>query len=115
MDTMRIGLQGSGERLGRCVGLHCSSWVACVPHTQLAFPPCYWPSFCDGPITLMVALALMGMASPEVTVVLLFSFVCFLCLFVIRAGVSLLVPHVGFCIDLGFVDQVLVVVWLSDV
>ena len=97
--------------LARCVGLRCSLWVTCVPHAQTVFPPCCWPSFHDGPIALMVALALMGMALPEVAVVLLFSFVCFLCLFVIRVEVSPLVRCVGFCVDLGFVDQVLAVVW----
>ena len=63
----------------------------------------------------MVAPALMGMALPEVAVVPFFSFVCFLCLFVISAEVSPLVPHVGFCVDLDFVDRVLIVVWLGVV
>ncbi|GMN46031.1 hypothetical protein TIFTF001_015217 [Ficus carica] len=63
--------------LGQCMGLHCSLWVAYVPHAQLVFPPCCWPSFRDGPIMPMVAPTLMGVALPEVAVVPLFSFVCF--------------------------------------
>ena len=62
----------------------------------------------------MVALTLIGVALSKVAVVSLFSFICFLCLLIIKTKVSLLVPHVGFCIDLGFVDQVVVVVWWTD-
>ena len=61
----------------------------------------------------MVTSALMGVALPEIVVVSLFSFVCLMCLFVIRAEVSPMVPRVGFCVDLGFVDRILVVVWLG--
>ena len=43
----------------------------------------------------------------------LFPFVCFMCLFVIRVEVFPLVPRVCFCVDLSFIDRVLVVVWLG--
>ncbi|GMN53384.1 hypothetical protein TIFTF001_022519 [Ficus carica] len=97
------------------VGLRCLSWVACVPHVQPVFHPCCWPSFHYGPIVSMVAPTLMGVALPKVAVVHLFSFVWFMCLFVSRAEVSPLVSHVGFCVDMDFVDRVLVVVWLTVV
>ncbi|GMN38734.1 hypothetical protein TIFTF001_007966 [Ficus carica] len=60
-------------------------------------------------LATMVAPTLMGVALLEIAVVPLFSFVCNLCLFVIRAKVSPLVLRVGFC-----VDRVLVVVWWAD-
>ena len=50
----------------------------------------------------MVASALMGVVMSDVVVVPLFSFVCFLYLFVIRVELCPLVPRLGFCVDLGF-------------
>ncbi|GMN57845.1 hypothetical protein TIFTF001_026951 [Ficus carica] len=57
-----LGCRAMVRGLGQCVGLRCPLWVACVPHVQLVFPPCCWPSFRDGPITPMVTSALMGVA-----------------------------------------------------
>ncbi|GMN37062.1 hypothetical protein TIFTF001_006513 [Ficus carica] len=109
-----LGCKALVRGLGWCMGLRYPLWVACVPHVQLVFPPCCEPSFRDVLITLMVTPALMDVTLQEVAVVPLFSFVCFLCLFVIKAEVSPLVPRVGFCVNLGFVDPVLVVVWWVD-
>ncbi|GMN41585.1 hypothetical protein TIFTF001_010805 [Ficus carica] len=110
-----LGCGAMVRGLGRCVGLRCPSWVACVPHVHPGFPPCCYPSFCDDPIAPMVSPVLICVALPEVAVVPLFSLICILCLFVIRAEVSPLVTRVGFCIDLVFVDRVLAVVWLGVV
>ena len=115
MNTTRAGLRGGGEGVGSARGLHCPSWVACVPHLQLVFPPCCWPSFHDGLIALMVVPVLMGVALPEVAVGPFFSFVCFMCLYVIRAKVSYPVPRVIFYVNMSFVDRVLVVIWLGVV
>ncbi|GMN74604.1 hypothetical protein TIFTF001_053182 [Ficus carica] len=56
------------RELRQCVGLHCPSWVACVPHTQSVFPPCCWASFQDSPIAPMVASSLMGVTLAKVAV-----------------------------------------------
>ncbi|GMN60903.1 hypothetical protein TIFTF001_029989 [Ficus carica] len=115
VDTIRAGLRCGGEGVGSVrgpvlpiVGGVCPSRAANFSSLLLAFFS-RWSNRTDG------CSGVNGRGFTEGCNGSLFSFVCFMCLFVIRAEVFPLIPRVGFCVDLGFVDRILAIVWLGDV
>ena len=104
VDTMRVGLRDSGEGVGSVCGPAlpgmggvCPSRTTSFYSLLLAFFP-QWSDRADG------CSGIDGCGFTEGCSGSPFFFCLFMCLFVIRAEVSLKVPRVGFCVDLGFAD-----------
>ncbi|GMN56132.1 hypothetical protein TIFTF001_025255 [Ficus carica] len=70
MDTTRAGLRSGGEGVGSMRGPVLPIVGGLRPSRTASFPPCCWLSFLNGPITPMVASALMGVALPKVFVLI---------------------------------------------
>ena len=106
MDTTRAGLQGSGKGVGLVHGLALPVVGGVIPSCVADFSSLLLAFFLrlsdrtDGCFSVDGHGFVGGCnGSPF-----------FFCLFVISAEVSPLVPRVGFCVDLVFVDWILAIV-----